>query len=91
MDRAERLANLQLLEGPENLSKKARLPAEWLSEKFSDLATRANYCGLHDLGAVPNAVAAFDSFYTPRRGRLAERLRSLLVVAPDADTEGQAD
>jgi hypothetical protein len=92
MDRAERLANLQLLEGPENISKKAKLPTEWLSEKFPDQATRANYCGLHDLGAVPDTVIAFDTFYTPRRARLADRLRKLLVVvSPDPSGASEAD
>jgi hypothetical protein len=81
MEWAERLANLQLLEGPENLSKKAKPPAEWLSEKFPDRAARANFCSLHDLGAVPDAVGAFNTFYMSRRTRLAERLRKLLVVA----------
>ena len=92
IERAERLANLQMLENPENMSKKAKLPAEWLVEKFPDPATRANYCALHDLGAIPDMVIAFDTFYTPRRARLADRLRKLLVVvSPDPSGTGEAD
>lgn len=84
MDRGERLANLQLLEGPENLSKKAKLPTEWLQEKFPDPSTRANFCELHDLGAVPDKMTGFNTFITSRRERLAGRLRKLLVVSPAA-------
>jgi hypothetical protein len=83
MDKAERLANLQLLEGPENLSKRAKLPSEWLAEKFPDTAIRTNFCGLHDLGDVPSQMIAFVEFYNARRERLATRLRNLLVIGPD--------
>jgi hypothetical protein len=91
MDRAERLANLQLLDGPENLSKKAKLPAEWLLDKFPDPITRANYTALHDLGTVPDSVTAFDSFYTLRRTHLEERLRKLLVITPEDNTDGNEE
>jgi hypothetical protein len=83
MDKVDRLGNLQLLEGPENLSKRTKLPNEWLAEKFPDAAIRSNYCNLHDLGDVPAQIAGFVGFYNARRERLAVRLRNLLVIGPD--------
>ncbi|TAH38050.1 MAG: DUF262 domain-containing protein [Planctomycetota bacterium] len=84
IDKCERLANLQLLEGPANESKRAKLPNEWLSEKYPARTARANFCELHELGVVPEAMRAFDRFYTSRRKRLADRLRRILSVAPEA-------
>ena len=76
---ANRLPNLQLLEGAENLSKKASLPAEWMLENMKPSA-RSNYCDNHLLGTVPEAITDFSDFYEKRREALKERLASLLGV-----------
>jgi hypothetical protein len=78
-DMANRLPNLQLLEGAENLSKKASLPAEWMLENMKPSA-RSNYCDNHLLGTVPEAITDFSDFYEKRREALKERLASLLGV-----------
>ena len=78
-DMANRLPNLQLLEGAENLSKKASLPAEWMQENMKPSA-RSNYCDNHRLGTVPEAITDFADFYEKRREALKERLASLLGV-----------
>lgn len=79
-DMANRLPNLQLLEGAENLSKKASLPAEWMEENMKP-SVRSNYCDNHLLGTVPEAITDFADFYEKRREALKERLASLLGVA----------
>jgi hypothetical protein len=79
-DMANRLPNLQLLEGAENMSKKAVLPVEWMEENMSASA-RSNYCDNHLLGTVPQSITDFGMFYEIRREALKERLGSLLAVA----------
>ena len=88
-DKANRLANLQLLEGPVNNAKLAKLPAEWLTERFAIEAERTNYRTLHDLGDVPAYLPGFGDFYAARRGRLATKLMKLLVVTGDAVENGE--
>jgi hypothetical protein len=79
-DISDRLPNLQLLEGGENLAKKASLPLEWMEETMK-VSARTNYCDLHLLGTVPGAITEFRGFYDARRERLKEKLGSLLGVS----------
>lgn len=75
--RRDRLANLQLLEGPLNQEKCAKMPAEWLSEMDTD-TTRREYRKRHTLGEVPEEMKDFGGFYDVRRERLKERIGELL-------------
>ena len=85
-DRANRLANLQLLEGSTNTSKGAKLPTDWLRAEYSEEAGR-NHCRLHDLGDIPTEVTGFLDFYETRRTRILEKLRRLLVPASTEDPD----
>ena len=76
-DSADRLPNLQLLEGHENVQKRAMLPAKWL-RSFKLDEERENYVTTHLLGDVPEAVHDFDSFYEARRLRLRDRVVEML-------------
>ena len=78
VQRRDRLANLQLLEGPKNTEKSAKMPAEWLSEAFLDTSSRLNYKNLHLLGDVPESMTQFGVFYKARREGLKGRIRELL-------------
>ena len=78
MDRKDRLANLQLLQGPVNVEKSAAMPADWLSEAYADDVSRHEYEERHLLGHVPEAITGFDTFYNARRERLKVRIRQLL-------------
>lgn len=77
-DTADRLPNLQLLEGPENLHKRALLPAAWLRTFATDEA-RQNYKTTHLLGDVPERINDFDTFYEARRQRLKDKIATLLA------------
>lgn len=84
-DFADRLPNLQLLEGHENLQKRATLPADWL-QTFSTSEARLNYTATHLLGDVPDGIHAFVPFYEARRQRLKLRISSLLQGADRPDS-----
>ena len=78
LERGNRLANLQLLEGSTNTSKGAKPPADWLRANYPE-DERRHYCHLHDLGEVPTNIEGFLDFYETRRRRILERLRHLLA------------
>ena len=76
-DLADRLPNLQLLEGHENVQKRAKLPAKWLKTLGSKGARRA-YRSTHLLQDLPEGIEDFEPFYESRRQRLKDRINGLL-------------
>lgn len=85
-DRRDLLPNLQLLEGPENASKKDQQPLKWAHAEFSGPAYEA-YLARNDLPGLPQDAAEFGNWFTGRRTALAGRLRTLLGVRVVADSE----
>lgn len=77
-DKLERLANLQLLAGPENIQKRAELPAVWVRAKFPEQDSREAWLAGHDLYGLPEGLADFLPFYEARRSILHARLATLL-------------
>lgn len=82
-ERANRLANLQLLEGAENVGKRAKLPKAWMAEAYPNFDARAGYVSRNDLGDVPEDVTGFAEFYEQRRARMRDRLVALLDAQPE--------
>ena len=78
IQRKDTLANLQLLDGPANSEKSAKLPHEWLSQIYSDQTSRKEYEIHHLLGDVPKSIAEFDVFYDARRESLKKKIAQLL-------------
>ena len=76
--RKDGLANLQLLPGPENLDKRAKMPGDWLKESWSDDHARVEYQQRHLLAGIPCSTSGFCAFYDARRGDLVKRIRELL-------------
>ena len=76
--RKDGLANLQLLQGAENIEKRAKMPSKWLSEQFPDKDTRQEYQRRHLLEDVPDSMVEFDAFHDARRARLKNEIRRLL-------------
>lgn len=74
----DRLPNLQLLEGLQNISKSDALPSAWVGKHFPDVASRQAMLDRHDLGTPPASAADFMEFYEARRAKLSERLTTLL-------------
>ena len=79
-DWANRIGNLQLLEGTVNREKQARLPAEWIENRYADELDRQHYSKLYLLGEIPRNMHGFDEFYKARRERLQHRISELVNV-----------
>jgi hypothetical protein len=77
-ERADRLANLQLLDGVVNEEKNASLPSGWIEKTFADPTRRAAFIERHRLGVVPANMSGFPAFFDERRATLLSQLRALL-------------
>ena len=86
----DRLANLQLLEGPLNVMKNASLPGDWLKSAYPDPGQRQAMLDRHDIPSVPSTPAEFMDFYQARRERMRQRLSTLLVKGAETDQPANA-
>ncbi len=77
-DRANCIANLQLLDGDVNLEKRAKLPKEWMHEHFANDQGCQHYRDLYLLGEVPLEMTGFMKFYETRRERLQQHIAELV-------------
>lgn len=75
---ANRIGNLQLLDGAINLEKQATLPAEWIETQFPTEEKRRHYCDLYLLGEIPRDLTKFLDFYEARQKRLQGRISELV-------------
>jgi hypothetical protein len=77
-DCANRIGNLQLLEGLPNIEKRDQMPADWIGEHFADEQARQHYRDLYHLGEVPQKMTGFMKFYETRRERLQQHIAELV-------------
>ncbi len=77
-DCADRIGNLQLLDGPSNVEKQATLPAKWIVAQYPDEDSRRHYRERYFLGDIPQDITGFMEFYEARRERLQERIAELV-------------
>ena len=88
----DRLPNLQLLEGPENSSKSAKLPVHWLESAYPTGDVQQNYLALNALPTLPDSTAGFLDFYEARRELLRAQLtRTLGTGGEEAEDIEDAD
>ena len=78
-DRMNGLANLQLLEGTQNIQKLDALPMTWVREQFPDENGRLHWLVGHDMHDVPEDIQDFPAFYDARRTRMREKIRRVLI------------
>lgn len=76
-DKRDRLPNLQLIEGPENVAKSATDPHSWILANYPGAAGDA-HLERHALPWVPATVAEFGDFFAARRKALALNIRKTL-------------
>ena len=88
-DCKDRIANLQLLPGPENLAKGIAMPAEWMLARGYDQDWRERAY----IGEIPQNMTGFLTFYEERRDRMKKRLAKILGVSLGQGTKvaAQAD
>ena len=76
------LGNLQLLPGGENIGKQETLPLAWARQRYPDARALEGYLEQNDMKDLPEGLDGFLDFYEARRGRLRERLISVLGREP---------
>lgn len=80
IDKVNRLPNLQLLSGFQNVEKQAKLPQMWLNgPNFPSDDARRQYTIDNDIDLAGN-LEGFLKFYSTRKERMRHRLHSLLGV-----------
>ena len=77
-DKANRLANLQLLEGSINNQKRQRMPHAWYAQFKPDALARQQYLAGLEITDLPESLADFLLFYELRRKALRARIVSAL-------------
>ena len=78
LDKVNRLPNLQLLAGLQNMEKQSMLPADWLaSPSFPSEESRRQYGTENDID-IAGDLTGFLDFYATRRHRMSNRLNAAL-------------
>lgn len=82
----DRLPNLELLPGLENIGKSAKAPDDWLSAEYPSPDQRGAFLARNALPPeLPHTIDQFAAFFEERRGILAGRLRDMLrTQSPEA-------
>ena len=87
IQRVNRLANLQLLEGSVNIAKQATLPMPWATGQFPNADAVGLYLAGHDLVGLPDELSAFVPFFDHREAQMRARLTTLLGVSATSEPE----
>lgn len=85
-DKRDRLPNLQLLEGPENLAKSSTDPKSWIDANYPGAAGEA-HMERHAVPWAPATVHEFDDFSLARREAMAARIRKSLGTTATVSDE----
>jgi len=86
----DRLPNLQLLEGPENVAKKDQNPLAWAQVAYKGPAYES-YLQLNALPGLPASIADFPNWCERRYRILEQRLADLLGVDLSQPSEDDED
>lgn len=77
---SNKIANLQLLLGPENNEKRKKMPLEWIEKTFPDQGERQQHVQAHLLDGLSNDLAEFPAFYKQRRDVIKMKITEVLNV-----------
>lgn len=75
---ANRLPNLQLLEGTINNEKRQKIPSEWYEASWPDAEARLRHLHSQGIDQLPDDITKFDDFYLQRKALLLERIRQVV-------------
>lgn len=84
IDLCDRVPNLQLLRGADNIGKSAKLPLEWLQGHFPTAEQRESWLREYDAVDLPADILGFPGFFAARRDRMRTRLAQPLGVQDHA-------
>ena len=76
-DQRDRLPNLQLLEGLENIDKSATDPESWVLQTYGE-AGRSAHLERHAIPWLPSSADQFEDFFVARSETLTSRIRQIL-------------
>lgn len=79
VERRDRLPNLQLLEGLENISKSDTLPAAWARNAYPTDDSLKAYQDRNSIPRLAESVEEFETTYEERRAALAIRIADRLI------------
>lgn len=75
----DRLPNLELLPGLENIGKSAKLPADWLAAEYQSADERSAFLARHALPpTLPNTVEEFSDYFEARSKNITARIHEML-------------
>lgn len=85
VDMRDRLPNLQLLPGLENIGKSAKAPDEWLVAEYSSADEQSAFLSRNSLPqSLPHSAGEFMNYFDERRTKLTARIYDVLrAQAPD--------
>lgn len=78
IDMANRVPNLQLLEGGQNNDKRQKMPHDWYRVMWPEPLAYVNHLQTLAIDSLPENINEFDDFYLRRRETLMSRLHLLL-------------
>lgn len=79
---ANKLPNLWLLQGTQNIEKSGKLPLEWLNERYPDAKTRTHIIESYQLQELGPTLDDFETFYQARAARLRPMIEALIGRKP---------
>ncbi|MFC7456239.1 DUF262 domain-containing protein [Brachybacterium sp. GCM10030267] len=82
----DKLPNLELLEGPENAAKNAKMPLAWSRSVYGSEQAYSAYLDRNALPDLSDEVTDFLAFYDARRALLKERVRRAFGLDASADS-----
>jgi uncharacterized protein with ParB-like and HNH nuclease domain len=80
VDEVDYLANLQLLEGPENIEKRDNDFKDWLQETYTTEQARRDFKAKHYIPDVDLSLGNFEQFVTERKKLMTAKFESLLKL-----------
>ncbi len=78
IDCANRIGNLQLLDGPVNLEKRDQMPLDWMEKTHPDAESLRHYSERYWLTGIPRKISGFLEFYEMRRSRMQKQISKLV-------------
>lgn len=84
ISKRDRLPNLQLIEGPENIVKSSKLPQSWAQDTFTSIDSYSAYLDRNAIPELSDDPKQFLRFYEERKALLKERIQRAFQLGDTA-------